>query len=54
MVTPQSGIPSDVPPNSIVSGAPAIDHQLWLKCCAIYSKLPEMYAAFRKLRDRLS
>lgn len=54
VVTPQSGIPSDVPPNSIVSGAPAIDHQLWLKCCAIYSKLPEMYAAFRKLRDRLS
>jgi len=54
VVTPQSGIPSDVPPNSIVSGAPVIDHQLWLKCCAIYSRLPEMYAAFRKIRDKLA
>ncbi len=54
VVTPQSGIPSDVPPNTVVSGAPAIDHQLWLKCCAIYSRLPEMYATFRKIRDRLS
>lgn len=52
IVTPQSGIPSDVEPNTTVSGAPAIDHLLWLKCCAIYSKLPEMYALFRKLRDK--
>ncbi len=54
VVTPQSGIPSDVPPNSTVSGAPAVDHQLWLKCSAIYSKLPEIYAAFRKVRSHLS
>lgn len=54
IVTPQSGIPSDVPPNTTVSGAPAIDHALWLKCSAIYSKLPEMYAAFRKVRDHLA
>jgi len=52
IVTPQSGIPSDVAPDCIVSGSPAVDHQLWLKCCAIYSRLPEMYAAYRKLRDR--
>lgn len=52
IVTPQSGIPSDVEPNTTVSGAPAIDHLLWLKCCAIYPKLPEMYALFRKLRDQ--
>ncbi|HLY63609.1 MAG TPA: UDP-3-O-(3-hydroxymyristoyl)glucosamine N-acyltransferase [Terriglobia bacterium] len=54
IVTPQSGIPSDVEPNTTVSGAPAIDHMLWLKCCAIYPKLPEMYALFRKLRDQQS
>jgi UDP-3-O-[3-hydroxymyristoyl] glucosamine N-acyltransferase len=52
IVTPQSGIPSDVEPNRTVSGAPAIDHLLWLKCCAIYPKLPEMYSLFRKLRDQ--
>jgi len=52
IVTPQSGIPSDVEPNRTVSGAPAIDHHLWLKCCAIYPRLPEMYSLFRKLRDQ--
>lgn len=51
IVTPQSGIPSDVEANTTVSGAPAIDHFLWLKCCAIYPKLPEMYSLFRKLRE---
>jgi hypothetical protein len=33
----------------MVSGAPAIDHRLWLKCCAAYAKLPEMAKAVRKL-----
>jgi len=54
IVTPQSGIPSDVAPNATVSGAPAIDHFLWLKCCAIYPKLPEMYSLFKKLREQQS
>ena len=45
----QSGIPHDVPPGAMVSGAPAIDHRLWLKCCAVYAKLPEMAKAVRKL-----
>ncbi|MGD0695470.1 MAG: UDP-3-O-(3-hydroxymyristoyl)glucosamine N-acyltransferase [Terriglobia bacterium] len=53
IVTPQSGIPSDVEPNATVSGSPVIDHMLWLKCCAIYPKLPEMYATYRKLRDQV-
>jgi UDP-3-O-[3-hydroxymyristoyl] glucosamine N-acyltransferase len=52
IVTPQSGIPSDVEPNTTVSGAPAIDHFTWLKCCAIYPKLPEMYSLFRKLNSQ--
>lgn len=46
----QSGIPSDVEANRTVSGSPAIENSLWLKCAAIYSKLPEMYGAFRKIR----
>jgi UDP-3-O-[3-hydroxymyristoyl] glucosamine N-acyltransferase len=48
----QSGIPHDVPPGAMVSGAPAIDHRLWLKCCAAYSKLPEIARAVRKLSER--
>ncbi len=53
IVTPQSGIPSDVEPNRTVSGSPAVEHDLWLKCSAIYSRLPEMFAAYRKVREFL-
>jgi hypothetical protein len=31
----------------MVSGAPAIDHRLWLKCCAAYTKLPELVKVLR-------
>ena len=48
----QSGIPHDVPAGAMVSGAPAIDHRLWLKCCAAYAKLPELAKAVRKLSER--
>ncbi len=43
----QSGIPHDVPAAAMVSGAPAIDHKLWLKCCAAYTKLPDLVRAMR-------
>ncbi len=48
----QSGIPHDVPPGAMVSGTPAIDHRLWLKCCAVYARLPEIAKAVRKLSER--
>jgi len=47
----QSGIPHDVAPGAMVSGAPAIDHRLWLKCCAVYARLPEIAKAVRKLSE---
>ena len=53
VVTPQSGIPGDIEPNRTVSGSPIVDHMLWLKCSAIYPRLPEMYAAFRKVKNLL-
>jgi len=52
MAIAQSGIPQDVPPGAMVSGSPAIDHKLWLKCCAAYAKLPEIVRAVRKLSER--
>jgi UDP-3-O-[3-hydroxymyristoyl] glucosamine N-acyltransferase len=47
----QSGIPNDVEANRVVSGYPALDNRLWLKCCAVFSRLPEIYEVFRKIRD---
>jgi UDP-3-O-[3-hydroxymyristoyl] glucosamine N-acyltransferase len=49
----QSGIPNDVEPNRVISGYPAMDNARWLKCCAAYARLPEIYAAFRKVRRYL-
>jgi UDP-3-O-[3-hydroxymyristoyl] glucosamine N-acyltransferase len=47
IVTPQSGVANDIPANALVSGAPAVDHKLWLKYSALLPKLPEMARALR-------
>ena len=47
IVTPQSGVASDIPAGALVSGAPAVDHKLWLKYSALLSRLPEMARALR-------
>ncbi len=49
----QSGIPNDVKPNSVISGYPAMDNDLWVKCCAAFTRLPEMYATYRRARKFL-
>jgi UDP-3-O-[3-hydroxymyristoyl] glucosamine N-acyltransferase len=45
IVTPQSGVAGDIEAGAIVSGAPAIDHKLWLKVSALMSRLPEIAKA---------
>jgi UDP-3-O-[3-hydroxymyristoyl] glucosamine N-acyltransferase len=47
IVTPQSGVAHDIPSGAIVSGAPAVDHKLWLKYSAILPRLPEIARAVR-------
>jgi UDP-3-O-[3-hydroxymyristoyl] glucosamine N-acyltransferase len=53
VVTAQSGVGGDIGPGKIVSGSPAIDNARWLRCTAIYARLPEVYSVFRKVRDHL-
>ena len=48
IVTPQSGVAHDIDAGALVSGAPAVDHTLWLKYSAILPKLPEIARAVRK------
>ena len=52
IATAQSGIPNDVPSDKIISGYPAIDNKLWLKCSAALTKLPEIYRFWRKNASR--
>jgi UDP-3-O-[3-hydroxymyristoyl] glucosamine N-acyltransferase len=49
IVTPQSGVANDIEAGAIVSGAPAVDHKLWLKYSAILPRLPEIARAIRKI-----
>jgi len=51
IVTPQSGVAGDIEAGAIVSGAPAVDHKLWLKYSALLSKLPEIARAVRAKKD---
>jgi UDP-3-O-[3-hydroxymyristoyl] glucosamine N-acyltransferase len=51
IATPQTGVPNDVRPNTTISGSPAVDHDVWLKASAIYRRLPDMYAAYRKMKS---
>jgi UDP-3-O-[3-hydroxymyristoyl] glucosamine N-acyltransferase len=53
VVSAQSGIHSDVEPNRVLSGYPAIDNALWIKCVAAFARLPQMYATYRKVRELL-
>ncbi|MGH9448989.1 MAG: UDP-3-O-(3-hydroxymyristoyl)glucosamine N-acyltransferase [Terriglobia bacterium] len=54
IVSSQAGVPHDVPPHSVISGSPAIDNFLWLKCSAAYARLPELASAVRKIREFLN
>jgi UDP-3-O-[3-hydroxymyristoyl] glucosamine N-acyltransferase len=47
IVTPQSGVANDIAAGALVSGAPAVDHRLWLKYSAILPRLPEIARAVR-------
>jgi UDP-3-O-[3-hydroxymyristoyl] glucosamine N-acyltransferase len=48
VATAQSGIPNDVPAGAVVSGYPAIDNKLWLRCSAAFLRLPELVKAIRR------
>ncbi len=48
VATAQSGIPNDVRAGAIVSGYPAIDNKLWLRCVAVFNRLPEIAKLLRK------
>jgi len=50
VATAQSGIPNNVAAGAVVSGYPAIDNKLWLRCSAVFNRLPEIAKAVRSIR----
>ncbi|MEH2005006.1 MAG: UDP-3-O-(3-hydroxymyristoyl)glucosamine N-acyltransferase, partial [Nostoc sp.] len=54
MASAQTGILHDVAPGEIISGTPAIPHKLYLKVCAVYGRLPNMYQSLKQLQRKLN
>jgi UDP-3-O-[3-hydroxymyristoyl] glucosamine N-acyltransferase len=52
IVTPQSGVAHDIAAGALVSGAPAVDHKLWLKYSAILPRLPDIVRAVRAAKTK--
>ncbi len=55
VATAQSGIPNDVEDGKMVSGYPAIENRQWLRCVAVFNRLPELARSVRastKPRER--
>jgi len=53
-VTAQSGTHGDIPAGQTLSGSPAFDNKQWLKCVALYARLPEMWDELRALRREVA
>lgn len=49
----KSGVHGNVEPKQVVSGYPAVDHAIYLKSSAIYSRLPELYQTVRQIKRQL-
>ena len=54
IATAQTGIPGDIPAGIMVSGYPAMENKLWLKCAAAYKRLPEIYDFIRRRRTEVT
>ncbi len=53
IATAQTGIPSNILPGTVVSGYPAIDNRLWLKCSILFSKLPEINKSLNLIKRQI-
>ena len=52
--TAQTGVPHDVPAGALMSGYPAVENAVWLRCMAALPKLPELIRRVRELEKRVA
>ena len=53
LITAQTGVGHDVPDGQKISGSPAIDNRQWLRCTAVYQKLPELDKTVREIKRKV-
>lgn len=49
----KTGITGTIKDGLVVSGTPPVDHRTYLKICAIYSKIPDLYQDVRRLKKQM-
>ena len=53
LITAQTGVGMDIPDGKKISGSPALDNTRWLRCTAVYNRLPELDKDVRRLKSRV-
>jgi UDP-3-O-[3-hydroxymyristoyl] glucosamine N-acyltransferase len=53
IITAQTGVGHDIESGRKVSGSPELDNGLWLRCTAVYNRLPELDRDVRRLKKKL-
>jgi UDP-3-O-[3-hydroxymyristoyl] glucosamine N-acyltransferase len=53
MIAARAGVTRNLEPNQIVSGAPAMAHETFIKAQAVISRLPELRQKVRELEERI-
>jgi UDP-3-O-[3-hydroxymyristoyl] glucosamine N-acyltransferase len=53
LLTAKTGVGHDVPDGAKMSGAPELDNRQWLRCTAVYNRLPELDREVKRLRKLL-
>ncbi len=53
MIAARAGVNRSLEPNQIVSGAPVMPHEVWVKAQAVIPRLPELRQAVRTLEEKM-
>ena len=54
MIAARAGVNRSLEPNQIVSGAPVMPHETWMKAQAVIPRLPELRQLVRSLEQRVA
>ena len=54
LITAKTGVGHDIESGSKISGSPSIDNRQWLRCTAVFNRLPELDKRVRKLEKQRS
>ena len=54
LMTAKTGVGTDIPDGQKISGAPSIDNRRWLRCTAVYNRLPELNKTVTALQRKVA